>query len=182
MKNALPPLFEKLFAPLLLVALTPVAAALGAKILTGNWTLWFREHSIWTTSGVVCVLLAATVLYIRRKPAAPAGYSILLGMGGGSNWRKIGEIEHAGVVWVVEAPDVWHKYELPDRLDVALPPRCPTCKTELEENKRWSGSHVWTCIRCGFKKNNKDSYYSEQERARKVAKVTLEEHLATQPD
>ncbi len=173
--------FDKLIAPLLLVALTPAAATLGAKILTDDWTLWFREHPIWTMFGVLCLLLVAAVLYVRHQPATSTGYSILLGMGGGS-WRKIGEIEHAGVVWVVEAPHFRNKHEIPDQLDVALPPRCPTCRTELEENKRWSGSHVWTCIRCGFKKNNKDSYYSEQERARKIAKVTLEEHLAAQPD
>ena len=124
-------------------------------------------------------LIVAAIWRARWREPAPTSYLMMVG-GGGSRWQKIGEVKHAGILWDVEAPGLWRGSELPSLIDVALAPRCHDCKTELEETRRVWGSYLWKCIRCRFRKSNKDSYYTEQERARKLAKVSLEEHLANE--
>jgi ribosomal protein L37AE/L43A len=172
-------LFDKVIAPLLVIVLAPAATALGSLVLTGNWTLWFRQYPIPIAVATTGLLIVAAILLARRREPTPTSYLMMVG-GGGYRWQKIGNIEHAGVLWEVGAPGLWRRSELPSLIDVALPPRCPACKTELEETRLMWGFHLWKCIRCGFRKRSKESYYTEQERARKIAKVRAEEDLEEQ--
>jgi Zn ribbon nucleic-acid-binding protein len=94
------------------------------------------------------------------------------------------ELEHAGVLWTVRVP-------VPVRggrtffdpmsvssseLNIAIPPKCPNCRTELEEKLRFFGGYKWECIRCGFEKRNKDKFGREEHRALKLAKSDWESH------
>jgi ribosomal protein L37AE/L43A len=67
-----------------------------------------------------------------------------------------------------------------DSIDVKVPQKCPKCGVELEENLNQFYQFVWSCIVCGFSKKNKDSFYTESRRAKKIYKRDLEGEIKTQ--
>jgi hypothetical protein len=91
-------------------------------------------------------------------------------------WEPVAELNHADVLWTVRAPKtpfvrITEESRVdPSRLNIQTPPKCPECKTGLEEVRAFFGGHLWTCIRCGFRKKNKDSYYKEADRALRIAR------------
>jgi tRNA(Ile2) C34 agmatinyltransferase TiaS len=52
----------------------------------------------------------------------------------------------------------------PRSLDISLdvrvrtPPKCPDCRTELEESQGFFGRYCWKCVKCDFKKKNKNDF------------------------
>ena len=184
MSRMLDKLFEKLFIPLVLAVLTPVAAVLGSRIASGSWTEWIERVPIPAriAFGIVMLLWIAVVLVRKRLKAvreSEIGHttSVVIPPYG---WTEVGELEHAGVLWTVlaPAPEPWETFDpmsvSSSRLNIATPPKCPKCRTELEEKPRFSGGYKWECIRCGFKKRNKNDYYREERRALKLAKSDWE--------
>jgi ribosomal protein L37AE/L43A len=63
---------------------------------------------------------------------------------------------------------------MPHDLDIDTPPRCPKCETEIEQTRSFWGGYVWKCVKCGFQKRNRESYYREGERAEKIARREFE--------
>ena len=61
-----------------------------------------------------------------------------------------------------------------ENIEVEIPPRCPQCKTELEETKKFWGGYKWGCVNCGFTKKNSESWYIERDRVEKIAKRKFE--------
>jgi Zn ribbon nucleic-acid-binding protein len=176
-------LFEKLVIPLVVTVLTPIATALGSKIVSGSWTEWIEKVPIpaWIVFGTAMLLWIAGVLVRKRlktireseidySPAWLPPYG----------WTEVYELEHAGVLWTVRAPapEPWETFDpmsvSSSELNIATPPKCPKCRTELEEKLRFFGGYKWECIRCGFEKRNKDAYYRERRRALKLAKSDWE--------
>ncbi|MEK6717719.1 MAG: hypothetical protein AABZ16_09535 [candidate division NC10 bacterium] len=134
--------------------LVPLTVALGTMLLskfaTGDWLKYV--HSIPKYAWVV--MLAALGLWVaivavsrrfgrlreenaRRGPLCfsvpPFGY------------QEITEFPFKGVLWPVEvpAPPPWQLTGGnpcdPSEIEVGTPPRCPKCKTELEEQKTFLG-------------------------------------------
>ena len=90
---------------------------------------------------------------------------------------------YAGVIWIVRAPkpselDLEPPEITASDLELETPPRCPKCETEIEQSRSFWGGYVWKCVKCGFHKRNSDSYYREEERARKIAKRHWEVYKA----
>lgn len=97
------------------------------------------------------------------------------------NLVDIDEFEYNDVYWVVRGPqqntyETKQDYEnrIVNSIEVKVPPKCPICGVELEQSKSWIFGYIWRCIDCGFKKRNKDSYYTEAKRAEKIYKRDLE--------
>lgn len=65
----------------------------------------------------------------------------------------------------------------PSTIEANTPPRCPKCKTELEEESSFWGGYVWRCVQCGYKKRNRKNFYTESDRATRIAKREWEKHL-----
>jgi len=184
MSRMLDKLFEKLFIPLVLAILTPVAAVLGSWIVSGSWTEWIERAPIpaWIAFGTVMLLWIAVILVRKRRKAVreseidytPYGWIPPYG------WTEVGELEHAGVLWTVRAPapEPWKTFDptsvSSSELSIATLPKCPKCRTELEEKLRFFGGYRWECICCGFKKRNKDDYDREERRALRLAKSEWE--------
>jgi len=180
-------LFEKLLIPLAITVLTPIATALGSKIVSGSWTEWIEKVPIpaWIVFGTAMLLWIAGVLVRKRLKTireSEIDYSPAWVPPWG--WIEVYELEHAGVLWTVLVP-------VPVRggrtffdpmsvssseLNIAIPPKCPNCQTELEEKLRFFGGYKWECIRCGFEKRNKDKFGREKRRALKLAKSDWESH------
>jgi len=172
---------DKIVAPLLVMLLTPVAISIGSKIVTGDWLKWFVliPNILWIVSGLF-ILLWIIVIAIRkrvkqlRKLDANSGIFVIPNPFW--KWIPIGELNYAGVVWIfcAPAPDPWEDLN-PSRIYsssivVKIPPRCPRCGTEIEESHSFWGGYIWRCVKCGFRKRNRGSYYKESDRAEKIAK------------
>ncbi|MBC8276423.1 MAG: hypothetical protein H8E40_15840 [Chloroflexi bacterium] len=179
-------LFEKLVIPLVVTVLTPMATALGSKIISGSWTEWIERVPIpiWIAFGTVMLLWIAGVLVYKRLKAVRESEIDYTSSGWipPYGWTEVYELEHAGVLWTVlaPAPEPWEIFDpmsvSSSRLNIATPPKCPKCRTELEEKLRFFGGYKWECIRCGFKKRNKDDYYREERRALKLARSAWESY------
>ncbi len=64
-----------------------------------------------------------------------------------------------------------------ESIEIDVPPRCPHCKTKLEEKQRFLGGYKWICVGCDFSKNNKDSFYKEEDRAKMRAEASMEKRF-----
>lgn len=94
-------------------------------------------------------------------------------------WNKIGEFPYKDVIWEIQAPNEYswrgsYSDIEPEDIEVKTPPRCPQCKTELEEKRKFWGGYKWECVSCGFTKRNSESWYIEKDRAEKIAKRQFE--------
>ena len=171
--------------PLLVVLLTPSVTAVGSKIATGDWLTWFQSVPLvwWLIGGAGVLLWFVAALVLKRikhlkELNAPLGPIIVREPPWG--WVMIAEMPYLGVRWRVVVPAPLQGDRLvrglihPNELEVHAPPRCPECKTELEESSRFWGGYLWTCAKCGFKRRNKRSFYLEQERAERIARSDWE--------
>lgn len=176
-------LLDKIIVPILLAFLIPVVTGIGSKASTGNWLEWFAtiQSQVWITLVIIFALwilviaIRYRIKHLRKEGQSPI--SIISVPYGG--WRNIGKLKYADVIWIVRAPaPPW--YELnpepitPHDLDIDTPPRCPKCETEIEQAQSFWGGYVWKCVKCGFQKRNRESYYKEEERAKKIARREFE--------
>ena len=176
-------LLDKIIVPILLAFLIPIVTGIGSKASTGNWLEWFANVPIqvWIT---LIILFALWILVIairyRIKNLHKGSHSpvsiITLPYG---SWRTVGKLTYADVVWIISAPaPPWYELDLkpinPYDLDINTPPRCPKCETEIEQTKSFWGGYVWKCVKCGFNKRNRESYYREGERVKKIARRECE--------
>jgi len=174
---------EKIVVPLLVTLLTPLAISIGSKINTGNWLEWFSRipTKAWVLGGVI-IFLWFTLVAVRKRTKQikqlNAGPGLAIGGVPLYGFIELGELDYAQVIWRVRAPAPfpWETYPKisPSSIDVETPPRCPRCKTELEELHSFWGGYIWRCVVCMFRKKSRDSYYREADRAEKVARSQWE--------
>ena len=168
--------------PLAVLLLTPAVTVVGSEIATGDWRSWFASIPVeaWIVVLVALLLWFLAIAVRRRRQQIRARQPrIALRLEPQFGWRVIGETSYAGVTWTIRVPVRPGSNECaPDDLDVALPPRCPECGTELEQSERFWGGVVWLCAACGFKKLNRADYAREAERVRKIERRKYEAHLA----
>lgn len=60
-------------------------------------------------------------------------------------------------------------------VEVKIPPRCPKCKTELEQSKSFWGGRNWKCPRGDFTNKSKKSFYELSESLEKIVRRDWEE-------
>lgn len=168
--------------------LTPIIISVLSKVTTGNWMKWFSilPKIFWIIFGVFILFwLVIIVIYKRFKKIReyflpgesmvrfPEFYKVI---------NLIKKLDYAGVKWVIIVPERMYDKLSNDSLreissawiEVDTPPRCPNCEAELEQSLGFFGGYVWKCIVCGFKKRNRNSYYIEVERAKRIAKLLWE--------
>lgn len=176
-------LLDKIIVPILLAFLIPVVTGIGSKASTGNWLEWFASipNQVWITIGAI-IFLWIIIIAIRsrrrqlHKNDSPAISIISVPYNG---WIPLGKLPYAGVIWMVRVPkpliwDIEPQGISPSDIELEIPPRCPKCQTEIEQSRSFWGGYTWKCPKCGFRKRNSDSYYREEERARKIAKRDFE--------
>lgn len=96
--------------------------------------------------------------------------------------EKICEFPYEHVIWIIQSPKSppWgsSSYNLSlEDIEVSIPPRCPECKTELEQKAHFWGSFGWTCVDCGFKCQSKQEWYRVAERVKKIVKRKFEQEM-----
>ncbi len=95
---------------------------------------------------------------------------------------KCGEIKLFNAIWEIRAPvpssppflPEQHDFLInPEEIEIVIPPRCPKCRTELEEKERkiffWR-KYKWVCVGCGFRTNSKESYYIVSDKVKRIVK------------
>ncbi len=140
----------------------------GSWFLTGRWTAWFGVFG-WRWL-LVALSLALLIALVRFLFPGSSGSSVPLVLGrhipyGTPFAQFAGSFE--GVVWayrgvILGSPPINPGDPPPDiepsTLEVELPPRCPSCRTDLEES-RFSRFYRWKCVGCGWRKIKLRSYY-----------------------
>jgi len=176
-------LLDRIVVPLVVGLLTPIIIGIASKINTGDWTKLFGliPKTLWIIFGVVIflwVIIIAIHNRVKQLQELDVGPRVdyvtstpLFG------WVTIGKLNYAGVVWRVRAPALpvpWESFNSsrisPSSIEIEIPPRCPKCETELEESHSFWRRYIWKCVRCGFQKRNRDSYYREEDRVEKIAR------------
>lgn len=184
MSNSEKSFLKELVLPIFLAILTPAATALGSKVAGGNWSDWFRVVPRWTWIAGGGVLIAwVVILLIRRRLSSlhsRRSPGIMVFRTPQFGWKRVGTHQYAGVVWIVQMPAdaPWGPAPFERRgiedFDVATPPRCPKCGTEIEEKPRFWGGYLWCCVGCGFRKKNGESFYSEYDRVLRLVQRNIE--------
>lgn len=152
---------------------------------TGNLFQIIQEIPIYIWA--ICVVLIILwflaikindrIKYIRQQnQGAPFGIATFPIDG----WKEIAELVHKDVIWIVRVPKSCFSINSCDEINVDSTPRCPECKTKLEQSDSFFGGYIWKCVYCGFNKRNKDSWYKESERAKKIAQREFEKEIKNQ--
>jgi ribosomal protein L37AE/L43A len=180
------PLIDKIVCPLMVALLTPIIIGIASKVSTGDWIKWFSLipraariiFGLVIFLWVIVIAIRSRVKQLQNLDAGPAIFVISTPIFG---LVTIGKLNYAGLVWVIRAPApaLWKSFTpseiSPSSIEVETPPRCPKCGTEIEESHSFWGGYIWRCVRCDFKKRNRNNYYREEERAEKVARREWEE-------
>lgn len=170
-------IFEKTLPQLILWLLGPLAIATGLRLATGSWD-WVKTVPAWVWALALLLLLGLAWVRARLKTMHSPTLGISVISVPPYGWTNIGTMPYKEVLWVVRVPTAGPLFrESPGPADVriATPPRCPICQTELEENPHLLYKFQWHCVRCGFKKRNKESIYTEVRRVQRLAQRHYEE-------
>ena len=172
-------LMDNYINPVIASIIVSIIIALGSKAYTGKWLEWFKLIPL-TTLKIVggWILLWIVIIFISRRfknLKNSNGIFAAVNYGAPYGWVPLGEIEYNEVIWRFRSPKStpYGDYSKSD-IDVETPPRCPNCETELEQSNSFWGGYIWKCLVCDFKKRNRESYYTEEERVKKIARRNLE--------
>ncbi len=174
--------------------LVPATLALGTILLskhaTGDWLRYLKSMPAtgWAVIGgvvTVWILLVGVCRRAKRVRAENDRRGPLCFSVPAFGYQEVNEFRYKEVLWAVRvpAPPPWHfgrsEPPFPGDIDVATPPRCPKCKTDLEQKKTFWGRYRWSCPRpgCNFAITNAESFYAECERAEKIARSDYREFL-----
>ena len=183
MKDFIKDTIKDSFKQLIIAALTPVAVAIGSKIATGRWLEWFEFLPLWVWFVILALFFFLPIIYKRHKVVKsygkPEAWSISIPPYG---WVELKRIPYDDVVWVVQrdgpGPDARRMFPRndprPSEIRIATPARCPNCETELKEKHRFFGGFLRYCIKCGFKKRSKGSFYDTSKNVELLARREIE--------
>ncbi len=161
----------------------PFITAIFSSIKTGNWLNYFKQIPDWGYNLFGIIIIAWFVLQVIYKRYKNLNNHFSLPIKTSSTWGDIpiAEFSYYGVIWVVlaPAPHPWLDSLLikdinPDNVEVDLPPRCPKCKTKLDQKKTFLGFWSWYCVSCDFKTFKKDSFYIAENGATMIAQRQVE--------
>jgi hypothetical protein len=179
-------LLDKIAVPIAVTVLTPAAVLAVSKLKTGDWLAWTTRFppALPYWFGILMALwFGAVAIRHRIRELQGSGIRAWTIRNPIYGWVDVGCVEYAGVKWRIRAArDSLMRLDpadvQPEDLDVQTPPRCPKCETEIEQVARFWGGYYWGCVRCGFRRKNRDSYFREMERVEKLARREWEMELA----
>ena len=190
MKDFIKDTIKDSFKQLIIATFTPVAVAIGSKIATGSWLEWFKSLPLWVLVIILVLGFFLAVIYKRHKVVKSydksKASSISIPPYG---WVEFKRIPYDDVVWIVQrdglGPDSRRIFPRndprPSQIRIDIPARCPKCETELKEIRRILGGYIRSCIRCGFKKRSKVSFYETSKDVERLARNDVEKTTGFSP-
>lgn len=176
-------LLDKYIAPIIATILSTLILSIASKIYRNNWGDLFKTipKIYFIIFGFIIVIWILRISRKRKRKNKDIGIQVITSHTYG--WTQIGKINYKDVIWnvVIPSPSPWNNilnsHINSSILDILIPPLCPKCETEIEENKSFWGGYIWTCVQCNFKKRNKDNIYKESERAKRIAKKKIKDEF-----
>jgi hypothetical protein len=172
--------------PLLVILVTATVSAIVSKVQTGNWFTYFQWLiSIYGLVAIGLILVAWAIFVALQIHSATQEANAVSGFAALRNdyiiRREIAEYEYEGVLWRVLAldygPYVAKEAPSPTDLESEVPPRCPRCKTDLEEIKAYWGYYVWNCPRRDFRKRTWKNFYASKESVQRIIQADFRNYL-----
>lgn len=174
---------------LLLSLLYSILITYAVAKVTGNWMNVFSliPNTLLNFFLIFCIpigiIFLVIFLRVRQLRKLNSGPKISVIQTAPYGWTKIGEHSYKGLLWNIQipTPSPYSLYDedlygghLRSSIEIETPPRCPRCKTEIEQIHSFWTWYVWKCAMCGFKKRNSHSYYQEKDRVLKIARRSYE--------
>lgn len=156
---------KQLVFTLLLIALSPVAWAVGAALAGYDVGGLLRDapvEAIALAAGVLAIgWIAAIWAFIHsRETVEPHVFAESVPQMG---WQEHQRVQHAGVEWILQRnrTETRHLRQVirgPPSFRVDPNPACPACHARLRQRGRTLGGWQWTCPQGDFKRNSNASF------------------------
>jgi glutaredoxin-related protein len=167
-------LTESYRSPVLAALLVFILPFVYSIITNTDWTTIFYSipQGIWVFL-IILFLIWITTIAIRRKMSSNS-----FPMASGNpmfGWNDLGEEAYGGVLWKVRIANPGpYDFDNEKRLpDIEYNPRCPKCKTKLEQNDKFLW-YNWNCVYCDFSMKIWDTFSKMRDKVEKVAERKLE--------
>ncbi|MDD5338672.1 MAG: hypothetical protein PHG35_04580 [Dehalococcoidales bacterium] len=174
---------KSLISPIVGAVLTLIVGSCVSHNKTNDWREWFTDMpQIWITLLVFFTLWFIVIFLVQRRADKSKEQSK---KNRRPFWtvideKPVGKIPYAGVNWIIHAPAGSDLNTLKANfLEISIPPRCPECKTEMDEKKSFLRGYTWKCVKCNFTKRNKDCFLVEAKRVKKIVKSDFEEYQSS---
>lgn len=158
---------------------SPVGAALLTLILPYIYAIFTNKDwiaviynipkEIWIFLAILLLLWIITISIRRKMSFYHSPYGIVPTFG----WINVGEWEYDGVIWKARTPNPGPFPDKKPSIYIENTPRCPICKTELEQSDKFYW-YSWSCVRCSFRKITWNTFSKVEERVEKIVKRDIE--------
>jgi len=165
--------------PLLVVAVVAAASMIYSRVSTGDFLAYFAKLRLYQwlliTIAVFLTFAMAKIVSIAKQPLTSSTLHSGPTQADNTSYQELGEHLYQGVLWPVLQRATLRSDVVPspDDFRVDIPPRCPNCKTDLDERKIFGGRLVWSCPRGDFRTTSSISYLAMQETVQKLVRGTL---------
>ena len=173
--------WDRIITDVILYIITPSAIVVGSGILsliqTGTFIKYLVEYWYLIVIVIIVVMLIAYILFRRKSDDFPIGMAFSINQ---DYWEPVIRIEHAGLLWdIYKEKNIFldsfnQNRTISPNTAVNTPPRCPKCKTEINEDVGFFGGSRFSCPNCGFHVLNKKSLYLLKQDVEKIGKRKVE--------
>lgn len=152
LKKVFEKIIDNFVFPLIVGIFLPTVISVVSKFNTGNWFNYAKSipRTYWSVFiAIICIWFLTSIIYRRKKLVGEPNSDSLIGFYAvpAYGWIKIGKIQYADLLWNIKvpAPPPWSDSESlnTNRVEADTPPRCPKCKTEIEQSSSFWGGYIW---------------------------------------
>lgn len=130
---------------------------------------------------IAIIIIAIIVSNYRKKFFQKNSRPRIWAESVGGSYELLETVEYESVKWRIMIPTGTpydlrrdHLKRIRDDFKVESIPRCPICNTELSEESKFL-SFRWYCVKCGFSRKSKFSFYVSRQNVKKIVRPEIEE-------
>lgn len=148
----------------------------------GHWFEIWMAIPWYVYLAIIMVIIAAiSVSNYRKKFFQKNSRPSIWAESFGGSYELLETVEYESVKWRILVPTGTpyglhrdHLKRIQDGFKVERIPRCPNCNTELTEELKFL-SFRWYCVKCGFSRKSKFSFYISRQNVKKIVRPEIEE-------
>ncbi len=160
-------------SPVLAAFFTIIAPFLYSIITNRDWISIYNSipQNLWIflvilfVIWIISIAVRKKMMYITHPYGSSPGYG----------WKDLGYWSYNDVLWKARIPNPgpFSGNNKITSIDIEYEPRCPQCKTKLEENDSFYW-YTWNCVNCDFKKKTWNNFIKSNARAEKYVEGQIE--------